>query len=101
MHPLTDGVPAPAEVLQGPALSAPAHRLDRLGHEQPPLAALEGLGGVDEDGDHLGLGSHLRKLLGLLVKRPQDTGDLPSFKPLKGVAGGWRWWLAPILSGIL
>ena len=64
---LADGVPAPAEVFQGPALPAPAHGLDRLGHEDPPLAALEGVGGVDQDGDHLGLGSHLRKLLGLLV----------------------------------
>src|SRR5438094_509399 len=74
VRPLADGVPAPAEMHFGPALPAPSHGLDGLGHEEPLLAALEGLGGSDQDEDHLGFGTHLRKLLGLLVKRLQDTG---------------------------
>jgi hypothetical protein len=41
--------------------------LNRLGHELSLLAPSEGLGRIDQDGDHLGFGSHLRKLLGLLV----------------------------------
>jgi hypothetical protein len=60
VRPLADGLPAPAEMLLVPPLAAPPHDLDRLGHEGSPLAALEGPGGVDEDGDHLRVGSHLR-----------------------------------------
>jgi hypothetical protein len=52
--PLADGAPSPAQVLLGPALPAPAHRPDGLGHVQPPSGAFEFLGGVDEHGDHLG-----------------------------------------------
>jgi hypothetical protein len=57
---LADRLPAPAEMHLGPALPAPPHRTDGLGHEESLLAALERLGGGDEDGDHLGVGSHLR-----------------------------------------
>ena len=39
VHPLADGLPAPAEMCLGPALSAPSHGLDGLGHEEPLLAA--------------------------------------------------------------
>jgi hypothetical protein len=60
VHPLADRLPVPAEVGLGPDLAASAHGTDGLGHEEPSLAPLEGLGGVDEDGDHLGGGSHLR-----------------------------------------
>ena len=35
VRPLADGVPAPAEMLLGPALPAPPHGLDGLGHEEP------------------------------------------------------------------
>ena len=49
-----------AEVHRGPALPAPSHGLDRPGHEVPPPAPLEGLGDIDEVGDHLGFGAHLR-----------------------------------------
>lgn len=59
--PLADGAPSPAQVFLGPALPAPAHRPDGLGHEQSPPGPFEFLGGVDEDGDHLGWGrDHLR-----------------------------------------
>src|SRR5438874_1847007 len=44
----------------GPDLSASPHGTDGLGHEEPSLATLEGLGGVDEDGDHLGGRPHFR-----------------------------------------
>jgi hypothetical protein len=60
VRPLADRLPAPAEIHLGPTLPTPTHGLDRLGHEDSLLAALEGLGGIDEDGDHLRVGSHLR-----------------------------------------
>ena len=52
---------------------------DGLGHEEPPLAALEGLGGVDEDGDHLGVGSHLRSSWASWCEA-QDTEEVFSFQ---------------------
>jgi len=58
--PLADGDPAPAEMFLGPALSAWPQGFDGLGHEDPSLMAFEGLGRIDEDGDHLRGGSHLR-----------------------------------------
>src|SRR5512147_1584021 len=47
-------------MLQGPALPASAHGLDRPGHEEPFLAPFEGIGGVDKNRNHLGFGLHLR-----------------------------------------
>jgi hypothetical protein len=60
VRPLADRLPTLAQILLGPALSTPADRSDSLRHEDSLLATLESLGGVDEDGDHLGVGSHLR-----------------------------------------
>lgn len=57
---LSDRPPVPPEMGLGPELPSSPHGLDRLGHEGPSLARLERLGGVDEDGNHLGGGSHLR-----------------------------------------
>jgi len=60
VHPLADRLPVPAEMGLGPDLSASPHRADGLGHEEPSPAPLEGLGGVDQDGDHLGGRPHFR-----------------------------------------
>jgi len=60
VHGLADRPPVPPEMGLRPDLSPSAHRLDRLGHEAAALAALEGLGGVDQDGDHLRGRPHLR-----------------------------------------
>jgi hypothetical protein len=71
----------------GPDLPASAHGTDGLGHEEPSLAALEGLGGVDQDGDHLGRRPHFRvsggswwgslKIQGgFLFSSPLDVTDL-------------------------
>jgi hypothetical protein len=64
VHPLADGLPVPAEMGLGPDLSASPHGADGLGHEEPSLAPLERLGGVDEDWDHLGGRSHRRRSWG-------------------------------------
>ena len=58
VHRLADGFAVPAEMGLGPDLSTPSHRMNGPGHEEPTLAPLEGLGRVDQDGDHLGVGSH-------------------------------------------
>jgi hypothetical protein len=55
---LADRPPVPPEMSLRPELSTSAHGVDGLGHEGPSLAAFEGLGGVDQDGDHLGCGPH-------------------------------------------
>jgi len=60
VHPLADGDPTPAEMSLGPPLSAWPQGFDRLGHEEPSPNAFEGLGRIDEDGDHLRGGPHLR-----------------------------------------
>jgi hypothetical protein len=57
---LTDRPPVPPKMGLRPELSASAHGHDGLGHEGPSLATFEGLGGVDQDGDHLGCGPHRR-----------------------------------------
>jgi hypothetical protein len=60
VHPLADGLSVPAEMGLGPDLSASSHGADGLGHEETPQAPLERLGGVNEDGNHLGGRPHLR-----------------------------------------
>jgi hypothetical protein len=58
---LADRLPAPAEMFLSPPLPTPTDRPDGLGHEQPSAGAFEFLGGVDQDGNHLGWGrDHLR-----------------------------------------
>jgi hypothetical protein len=60
VHPLADGLPVPAEMGLGPDLSPSPHGTDGLGHEEPSQASFECLGGIDEEGDHLGGRPHFR-----------------------------------------
>jgi hypothetical protein len=64
VHPLADRLPVPAKVGLGPDLSPSPDGVDGLGHEEAPNAPLECLGGVDQDGDHLGGRPHLRSPCG-------------------------------------
>ena len=90
MRPLADGFPAPAEVLLGPALATPSHGGDGLGHEETSLGALEGLGGVDEEGDRFRGRPHLDTLGILQVRSLQGYRRVLSFQAPKLSDEQWQ-----------